>query len=125
MSNVKEALIKTTNKNFFKHWLLLTKPLHKLPTAEINILALLLYYYFEYKKEIKSEELIWKFVFDYTTKNKIKKELNIKVDQSLQNVLYSLRKKKIINNNIISKSFIPNIKDNEHSLIFKFEIIDD
>ncbi len=125
MSNTKQALIKTNVKNFFNHWLVLTRPLHKLKQQEISVLALLLYHYFEFKKDITNDELAWKLTFDYDTKVKIKNELNIKLDQSINNILYSLRKKKIIIDQSISKSFIPNIdlnKDNNFSLIFKFEI---
>ena len=128
MSNTKQALIKTNVKNFFNHWLILTKPLHKLKPQEISVLYLLIYYYFEFKKDMTNDELAWKLTFDYDTKVKIKDELNIKVDQSITNILYSLRKKKVIVDNKVSKSFIPNIDfktSNTFTLVYKFEIEDD
>lgn len=124
MSNTKQALIKTSSKNFFKHWLILTRPLHKLKPQEINTLSLLLYHYFEYKKEITNDDLAWKLTFDYDTRNKIREELNI-IEASFNNVLYSLRGKNIIKDNKINKSFIPILDlktSNTYSLIFKFEI---
>jgi len=127
MSNTKEAIIKTNTKNFFKYWLILTKPLHKLKQREINVLALLIYYYFEFKKEVLNDDLAWKLTFEHDTKLKIKEDLNIKLDQSITNIIYALGKKKIIVNKSINKSFMPNIdlnKDNKFSLIFKFEIND-
>jgi len=125
MSNTKQALIKTTSKNFFKHWLVLTQPLHKMNTQSINVTALFLYYYFEFKKEISNDDLAWKLTFDYDTKTKIKEELNISQDQVLRNMMTVLRKDKVIVDNKINKSFIPIIdlnKSNSFSLIYKFEI---
>ena len=124
MNNTKEAIIKTNSKKFFNYWLLLTKPLHKLKPIEVNVLALLLYYYFEFKKEIKNDSIAWKLVFEHDIKLKIKNELNIKCDQSITNVIYNLRKKNIIINNTVNKSFIPNIDDKTSLLVFKFEIND-
>lgn len=124
MSNVKQALIKTNVKNFFKHWLTLTKPLHKLKQHEISILSLLLYNYFELKKTILNEDLAWKLTFDYDSKHKIYEELNIS-EGSFNNALYLLRKKGVIKDNKINKSFVPVLnleKDKTYSLIFKFEI---
>ena len=126
MSNVKQALIKTNIQNFFKHWLTLTKPLHKLKPQEMNAIASLLYYYFEFKKEIQNDDLAWKLTFDYDTKHKIYAELNV-IEGSFNNTLYALRKKKIIIDNKINKSFIPILDlttSNTYSLIFKFEIND-
>lgn len=127
MSNVKQALIKTNVKNFFKHWLTLTKPLHKLKPYEISILSLLLFYYFEFKKEIQNDDLAWKLTFDYDTKHKIYDELNV-IEGTFNNTLYALRKKGIITDNKINKSFVPILnleKDKTYSLIFKFEINND
>jgi len=125
--NTKQALIKTNSKNFFKHWLILTRPLHKLKSQEINVLALLLYNYFELKKQITNDDLSWKLTFDYDTKLKIRRELNI-MQASFNNVIYSLRKKKIITEGKINKSFVPILNlesSNTYSLIFKFEIVND
>ena len=122
--NQRQALIRTTRKNFFKHWLSLTKPFHKLRPQEQDVLALLLYYYFEYKKDIKRDDLVWKMVFDYDTKMLMKEDLSGMKDVIFQNTLSSLRKKEVVKDKQVNPSFIPNItKDaNNFNLIFKFEI---
>lgn len=125
--NTKQALIKTNEKNFFKHWLILTKPLHKLSDQKIKVVSLLLYSYFNFKKEISNDNLAWKLTFDYDNKSKIKKEMEISNDQIFNNLLSTLRKDKIIVNNKINKSFIPNINlktNNTFSIVYKFEIND-
>lgn len=108
-----------------KLWLELTRPFHKLTQQQTNVLALLLYYYFEYRKDITNSRVLWKEVFDYDTKTKIQKELNIK-PQGIQNVLTALRKKEIIQGNEIIKTYVPNIeyKAKEFNLLFKFNIVD-
>ena len=73
MKNKRQANIKTGRKKFFKHWLSLTKPFHGLRQQEQDVLALLLYHFFELKKDISKEHLVWKMVFDYDTKMKMKR----------------------------------------------------
>jgi len=120
MKNSKIANINTDLKTLMKHWLKFTKPFHSLNKQQQNILALLLYYYFEYKKEIKNEDMLWKIVFDYDTKMKIKKELDDLPDYTLQNNLTSLRKKKVIINNTVSKAYIPNIEIGAKKFVIQY-----
>ncbi len=123
MTNKKQALIKTNKKDFFKYWLLFTKPLHQLKGPEISVLSLLLFYYFELKEKVSDDDLVYKLLFDYDTKMKIKNELNY-LDQTLQNSLTLLRKLNVIKDNKISPSFIPDINNNsnEFTLTYKFNI---
>lgn len=124
MKNVKQANINVNFKGLFKHWLDITKSFHKLTNQEQSILSLLLYYYYEYKKEITNETILWKMVFDYDTKAKIKEELGMK-DQVLQNNLTKLRKKNIVQDNQIVKTYIPQLSEDvkNFKVIFNFNII--
>lgn len=126
MKNQRQANIKTSKRNFFKHWLSLTKPFHKLRQQEQDVLALLLYHYFEFKKDIKKDYLVWKMVFDYDTKMIMKEELGGMKDVIFQNVLSKLRKKNIIKDGKILDSYIPNIEPDAKtfSVIFKFILND-
>lgn len=125
MKNSKIAVINTDMLGLMKYWLKFTEPFHKLAEQPQQILAALLYHYFEYKKEIKNEKLVWKMVFDYDTKMKIKQTLNDLPDYTLQNNLTKLRKLNIIKNNKINKAYIPNIEDDAKSftIAYKFNII--
>lgn len=126
MKNRNVANINTDLKGLMKYWLQFTEPFHKLTNQQQNILALFLYYYFTFKMEIKSEKLIWKMVFDYDTKIKIKEELGNLPDYTLQNILTTLRKKNIIKNNKINKPYVPQLelKSNKFTLIYNFNIKD-
>src|SRR5699024_2608949 len=124
--NKKVANINIKIKDLFNKWLDITASFHKLTPQPKEILALLLYYHYQYKKEITNDKILWKIVFDYDTKMKIKEEMGIK-DQAIQNALTLLRNKNIIVNNKISEGFIPTFsKDsNTFQIIFNFNIIDE
>lgn len=123
--NVKSLRMNVHLKNLFRLWLNITIVFHKLTKQEMDVLALLLFYHYELAKDITSKKILWKMVFDYEIKTKIKKELGIK-DASLQNVLSSLRKKGIINDNQIVSTYIPNIEKGSDTfkIVFHFNIID-
>jgi len=126
MKNIKAVSLNIKLKQLFKTWLQITRVFHKLTKQQIDVLALLLYYHYKLQKQITNKKILWKVVFDYDTKAKIKEELDI-TDQSLQNVLTQLRKKNIIINNEIVSTYIPNLekKSKEFKIIFNFNIIDE
>ena len=125
MNNVKNVNINVKLKSLFFKWLSITKPFHKLPQQESDILALLLFHHYKIKHETTNEKILWKIVFDYDTKMKIKEELNIN-DNTLQNVLTKLRNKKVIIDNKISPVYIPSLELNAKNfkIIYNFNIIE-
>lgn len=70
--NNKIALIKTNEKKFFKHWLILTKALHKLSDQKIDVISLFLYEYFKLKGKV-GEDILWNIVFSKDIKDKVRK----------------------------------------------------
>ncbi len=123
--NNKIAIIKTNEKNFYKHWLTLTKPLHKLSNQKMHVISLFLYEYFKLKGKV-DDNLIWNIVFSKEIRDKVRKEVGIKDQGQFNNLLTKLRKEdKVLINNRISNSFIPKLdlsQSNEFNLIYKFEI---
>ena len=89
------------------------------------MLALLLYYHYQYKKETTNNKILWTIVFDYDTKMKIKEELDMN-DNSFQNMMTQLRKKNVIINGEISSRFIPELDLNTKNfkVIYNFNIVD-
>lgn len=124
-SNVKSLNMNVDLKKLFNLWLNITSPFHNLTKQQIDVLALLLYFHKKLENEITNKKILWKIVFDYETKQKIKEELDIS-DASLQNVLTSLRKKNIISNNQIVSTYIPKIEkeSSNFKVVFNFNIID-
>jgi hypothetical protein len=130
MINVKEAKLNVKLKELFVRWLDITKSFHKLNNQQQQVLALMLYYHYQYKKEITNNKILWKVLFDYDTKLKIKEDemfgeggMNSNV---LHNILSSLRKRKIIVDNQISPMYIPELSQDckNFKVIFNFNIVD-
>lgn len=124
MKNVKIANLNVSLKRLFKLWLEITKPFHGLTPQQQSILALFLYHHYNLKNEITNEKILWKILFDYNTKMKIKEELNLQ-DQTLQNNLTQLRKKGIIKDNTIVSTYIPELDQdsNNFKIVFDLNII--
>lgn len=110
-------------RSFYRYWLIITQPFHKLRKRPMTILTELLYHYDSLKEYYVDEddETIWKIVFDYETKLKIRNDLKIE-DHIIQNALTVLRKSNIIIDNKIVSKYIPVIKDNKYELNFQFLI---
>lgn len=125
MVNQKVANLNVPLKQLFIRWLEITRAFHKLSNQEQQVLALLLYYHYILKKDITNNKILWKMVFDYDTKLKIKEELDMN-DNIFQNKLTELRKKNIIKNNEINPYFIPDLSldSKNFKVIFNFNIID-
>jgi len=125
MSNSKTATLNVTLKNLFNKWLDITKAFHKLNNQQQQVLALLLYYHYQFRKETTNKKILWTIVFDYDTKMKIKEELEMN-DNSFQNILTTLRKKKIIVDGEISSLYIPelDLDAKNFKVIFNFNIVD-
>lgn len=129
MKNEKIANVNVTLKDMFMKWLSLTSKFHKLRNQEQQLLSLILYYHHIYKREITNNKILWKIVFDYDTKMKIKNDDIFKkelTDASLQNLFTSLRKKNVIVNGEVSPVYIPDIEDKakRFKVIFNFNIVD-
>jgi len=129
MSNSKIANMNVKLKDLFFRWLDITKAFHKLNNQQQQVLALLLYYHYQYRKEVTNNKILWKILFDYDTKLKIKEDEVFKnglSDSALQNILTALRKKNIIVGGEISKMFIPelDLKTKTFKIIFNFNIVD-
>lgn len=123
MRNTKIATLNVTIKDFFRQWLLITRHFHKMTAGEIDLASLLLYYHYEFQKDITNDSVVWKVVFDYDTKLKIREELDI-TDNILQNRLSQLRRKKVIIDNKVSSYFIPSVEEGAENfkVIFNYNI---
>lgn len=125
MKNSRVANINIRLKDMFFKWMEITRPFHKLTPQQQSVLALFLYYHYEYQKDITNRKILWKTVFDYDTKLLIKEELGLK-DPGFQNIMYLFRKQGFIKDGEISSFFIPNLTKGakDFKIIFNFNIID-
>lgn len=125
MDNVKTATLNVKIKNFFLKYIEFLQPFHKLQKQQYTVVALLLYHHYNYKKEITNNKILWKTVFDYDTKILIAEDLEISM-QAIENILTSLRKKKVIINKEISSLYIPQLSKGKDifTININFKIID-
>lgn len=118
---MKSIKIPVNEKNIYYYFLIFTKPLHKLRPKEIELTAEIIYKFILEKDNFKLINDCWKKVFSYESKIEYCDNLNIK-DYNLQNLLSSLRRKKVIVNNRVTKNYIPDIKNKEFKLMFNFKM---
>lgn len=130
MSNEKVATLNIKIKELFSRWLDITRAFHKLTNQQQQVLALFLYYHYQFKKDTTNQKILWKMVFDYDTKLKIREDDVFKDKEMSNNVLHNiitgLRKKGIIVDGQISPMFIPDLTQDSKSfkVIFNFNIVD-
>ena len=124
MNNINVQSLKTDEAKFFRLWLMMLQPFLNLRNQEVSVLAKLLYYRHTISKEVKNKKIVDQLLFDTTTRKEIIKELNIK-EYSFNNILSSLRKKKLIVNNSINNKIVPKVSKNfkKFQLIYDIEII--
>ncbi len=119
--NIKRIL--TDKKSIFRYWLEFLKPYHKLRSKEIEALALILYYRYELSREIPNPEMVNLVLFSTETRNKIREDLGGMGQKVFNNLLTSLRKKKVLSkDNKINPVLIPNMTEEGFKLVFNFEV---
>lgn len=121
--NMNIKRIHTDKKSIFRYWLEFLKPYHKLRAKEIEALSLMLYYRYELSREIKDTDMVDMILFSTQTRNKIREDLGGMGQKVFNNLLTSLRKKKIISKeNKINHVLIPNMTEEGFKLIFDFDV---
>lgn len=113
--------VNTNTRKFFKEYLRLINPLVGLRGKELDVMAELLYYNYEFRDI--PEEHRWKLIFDYDTKTDIRSSLGLS-DASMNNNLSSLRKRGLIVNNRVAKFFWVYPEGDEMKIVFKFNLED-
>ncbi len=123
MSNVNVKRILSDKKSIFRYWLEFLKPYHKLRTKEIEALALILYFRYELSREIDNESVVDLVLFSTKTRIKIREDLGGMSQKVFNNLLTSLRSKKVLSkDNKILPALIPGMSEEGFKLVFNFEV---
>ena len=121
--NINIKRIHTDRRSIFRYWLEFLKPYHKLRQKVIEALSLMLYYRYELAKEVQNKDLVDRLLFSTETRSKIRGDLNSMSQKVFNNLLTSLRKKKVLTkDNKINPRLIPNMTEDGFTLVFDFEI---
>jgi len=123
MSNINVKRILTDKKAIFRYWLEFLKPYHKLRAKEIEALGLILYYRYELAREIPNMAVVDMVLFSTETRAKLRKELGDMSQKVFNNLLTSLRNKKVLSkDNKIMPALIPSMSEDGFKLVFNFEV---
>lgn len=115
-----------TDLEFFTEWLKIIKSFSPLTDKEAEFIAILLTKRHELSKVILDEKILTKMLFDKEVKNYIVSELKMKDTQSVENMIYTLKKKNVIfENKIINPRYIPKVPKDFTTFAIGFEIVKD
>ena len=102
----------SVDKSFFKYWFKFLKPYHNLTDKEMEVIASFVKYRYQLSKVIKDTNILDKVTMSEDTKLKVRGDCNLS-SPHFQVIMSKLRKCKIIQDNRINPSFIPNILDDK------------
>ena len=102
--------IPVRSQDFFRSWVALTRPVHKLTDTESEVFACFLKHRHELSKSISDPDLLDKVLMSEDVKKKIREECNIK-GPHFQMVMVRIRKKKVLAGGKFIRLLIPNLTD--------------
>ena len=110
---------------FFRWWLKITRPFHKMKPQEIDVAAKLLEFRYDILKqgEWMKEEDVYHLLMTKDWKERIASELKIS-SAHLSVLLCNLRKRGFLRDGAINKAYIPNITNEETyslQILFQFK----
>ena len=113
----------SSNKEFFKYWLMFIAPFHHLTNREMDVAVALLERRYELGKVISDEDLLDKVALNEDSKQKVRKELSM-TSPHFQIIMGKLKKAKFILDGKINTKFIPKRltdKDQAFQLLLYFD----
>ena len=101
-----------SNLDFFKWWCIFLRPFVPLTEREIDVIASFLKYRWELSKSVSDPAALDILLMSDDVRKKVVDDCGISFEHFYV-VMSSLRKKGVINNNIITPQLIPNIREDE------------
>lgn len=117
--------IVTDKKSAFRYFLEFTKPYHKLRPREIEALSLILYYRHEISASVTNDAMIDTILFSTSTRKKMRDDLGGMDQKVFNNLITTLRRKKVLTKDGVNKALIPNMTDEGFNLVFIFKFNDE
>jgi hypothetical protein len=104
-----------SEKEFFKWWCTFLKPFVKLTAREIDVMSSFLKMRYDLSKKISDPAILDSHLMNDDTKKMVMEECHITL-KHFYVIMNSLRKKKIIVNNVIEPLLVPNTKNMERGI---------
>lgn len=98
--------IATNNAELVNYFLKILNLFHNLKGQELKLMEILLTDYLNYQSKLNNKKQSFELIFSTKAKARYREELGIK-QQRLVNLLYSLRKKKVLVGETIQPKLIP------------------
>lgn len=116
------STLNSPNANFYKYWLEFMRPMNKLTTKEVDVLAALLLKRFELSKSIIDSNVLDTILLGTEVKKQVREEMNLSANH-FHVVISKLKRVGIIRDNKINKKFIPNVEHDAtgYKLILLFD----
>lgn len=108
--------------SFCRYWFMFLYPFFKLSECELKVISALLEQRFILSKQLKSDELIGRFLLSTETKKLIKEQCSMS-NNHLRVLINELKNKNIIVNNDINPKYIPRFDVIDTSDNFKLMIL--
>ena len=117
--------ISLDKKEFYKSWLVVLKPFHRLTDKQIDVAAGFLNHRAMLAEEIDNPALLDRLLLSTETCKAIREELNMTCPH-FRVVMTKLRRSGFIKNNTINMKYIPEVdfSQKNFSLLFNFEFKD-
>ncbi len=115
------VVIPTDNNSFFRAWLQVMRPIHKLTPKEMDFFAIMLKKRAKIASEIKDSFIIDSLLFKEESKAEMLKEAGI-TDSHMKIILHNLRKNNVLINKRVNPRYIPDWEEGKpFRLMFIFK----
>lgn len=104
-------------------YLMITDQFHKLKGQSLDLMALLITEYIRLTQLGVESDMAYQMIFSKEMKYRFRETLGIEAAR-FNNILSSLRKSKLINDNRIHSSLIPLVIDNQIKLLYVIDLAD-
>jgi hypothetical protein len=123
MANINVQTFNTSKQNFFILWLTVLQPFLKLRDKEVTVLGKMLHTRYLISLEVRNPDMLDELLFSSKIRKQMQSELKME-EYAFNNILTSLRGKKMVLGRLINKKIIPVITEpfDNFKLSFNFDI---
>lgn len=123
MANINVQTFNTSKQNFFILWLTVLQPFLKLRDKEVTVLGKMLHTRYLISLEVRNPDMLDELLFSSKIRKQMQSELKME-EYAFNNILTSLRGKKMVLGRAINKKIIPVITEpfDNFKLSFNFDI---
>lgn len=108
--------LKCTGDSFFRTWIELLTPWHKLAARERDVAARILAQYFKFKEHIKDNEIVKEMLWSHSSRVDMRESLGMS-QAHFQMILAKLRSSQVLIGDDINPRYIPHMGDDPRFML--------